>query len=295
MQPDSRRQRRMVARTALVGVILLCAVPFTAPFAAWVLPAPMMAVTTRERWPAAVAACTALLVGGFGWNALIFALAAWFVGWVAGDAIRRKESLYVPLIAGALTFIMLELVQLAFIQAHGLDIGQQITRWVSRMWSDWAHALDGLDAQRTSDALAARIRLMLPASLCIIAVILSALNLTAGRLLLGRIGEGAPSLLAGWRLPMEVAAVYMLSLPLLWFRSFETTSVWWQCVNTIAVVAGFLIAIQGMSCVWRRIKPEHWRWAWLVLIAGIVPLIPYGANLYVLLGLVDMLSGLRRQ
>ncbi|MCL6547434.1 MAG: YybS family protein [Alicyclobacillus sp.] len=299
MQPNMP-YGRWVARAVLAVGIVLSAVPATAPVVAWLLPVPLMAAAAREpRWisvSGACLSCAALVLGGFGWSAPLFAMAAYFFGWVAGEAIAKSESLYVPLITGTLTFIMLELVQLAFLRAGGIDIGRELARWVAVSVSR-SGSVAHLNAQvkdNLSGWVAESVHLILPGALCIMAILLAAVNLTAGRALLGRVGEGSPSLLDQWRLPVWVALVYVLALPALWFSPVSSAPVWGQCLNTVVVVTGFLIGVQGLAYLWRRVSHRRVRRAWLVLMIGIVPVFPLVANLYVLFGLMDVFSGIRR-
>lgn len=280
------------AGLAFLILAALSALPQFSLLVVWLLPMPLIVFTVlRMRFVPPILAAVAgacLLAVGFGWSALLFALGIYFLGWVMGESIMKSDSPYAPLITGTLVLLMLELVLLALIRWSGTDIFAALTNQITLSLQQDQKLL-GLSQLSTPDMITTAVqwvRMMMPGLLTIFAFLLATLNLLLARLLLGQKAGPRKPLLSTWRLPNSVVTVYVLALTFGLFGGLKSQPVFWQMINNVMFLAGFLIGIQGVAFIWRRIKERRGGYVWLVLLllAASIQLV---GDIYILIGLFD--------
>lgn len=295
-QISSFRRERFVAGVFYVLIAGLCLLPGANLLFIWLLPVPLIVFhVSRLRWPTpfmALVATGCLLVSGFNLTALLIGLAVYFLSWAMGDALAQMESPYAPLITGTFVFIMLELVILALTRWSGVDLFTALSNQFAQTLSSNSTMLgvnQGALSQFESQEMGT-IRLMFPAILCVMAFLAAAVNLLLARLVLRRRIASAP-LLRNWRLPYSVVAVYFITMAFVLFGWLRTSPLLWQAMNSGMFLSGFLLGIQGLALVWRRLYQRQLAYVWLTIL---IILSAFIGNLFVLFGLIDSMLRARR-
>lgn len=304
---DFRSREATAAFLAFAALITLIALTPLAQLLIWFLPIPLIAFDALgSRWmpPILAALATAsLLLVGFNWMALLLGLCVYFISWVMGQSIRRVESPHLPLITGTFVFIMLELVLLAFFRFNGIDINAALSQMVQTYLTQnpaLLHAANGQSVRQLTDAMLQQVHVAFPAGLTISAFFLALANLYGARALMGRRAVDRLPVLLTWRLPYSVAVAYVISLAFVLFGWLQHQPFWWQIVNSVSLLAGFFIAIQGLAWIWRRIHHVRgaYGWMWLVVILSLLLNVVGGwviiGNVLILIGLVDLINSSRR-
>ncbi|MDQ0190930.1 DUF2232 domain-containing protein [Alicyclobacillus cycloheptanicus] len=295
-QDTSYRRERLVA--ALISLILLgvSLLPGFNLMMLWLFPLPLIIfhVTGAKRVSTVVAVLFAggFLLSGFGWSAVLVAVAMYFLSFAMGDALQGSDSPYAALITGTLVFVMLELVFLAFLRWAGIDLFQDLSRQISNSAALY-QAFPGVGQQSLNTFVQQElqtIQLMLPGILCMFAFLAAAVNLLLVRLVLRRTCSWQ-SLLLNWRMPYSIVAVYMVSLAFVLFGWFRDSSFLWPAANNAMFLGGFFLGIQGLAFLWRRLHGRQLAYLWLTLLIGLSAFL---GNLFVLLGLIDSMVRARR-
>jgi hypothetical protein len=292
------RRPPATAWAALVLLSLALLHPVTAAAAVWFLPVPVVLWTVTGRPALAIASATvfgaAMWLGHLGWMALFFAIAGYAAGWVMGESLRLERTPFPALITGSLMFVMVELTCLAFLRWLGIDIfgwlDQGMRAYLSLLSLDssvvqWQsspdHAIGSLQTEVVD-----WLRTTLAGWIAVFGVCASLLNLTIAR---GLWPEALPRVrwLEGWRLPVNIVPVYLIALTASvfgWGRGWPPA---WQAVNSLVVLAEFLLWMQGLAALWRRLGElpnRRWWWGAAAALATIVPLV---RTLCVLYGMID--------
>lgn len=301
MKPLTNRpynRERSVATVIYVALLLLSLVPGTSLLAVWLIPAPLVVFhVTRLRSVAVVLAAVytaCLLVAGLNAAALVMGAGVYFFSWVMADAMLESESPYPALVTGTLVFVMLELVLLAFYHWSGGNLYADLKHAIGLSIAQ-DHALFATNvatATQGADSFLTWLQGTLPGVLCVFAFLAAALNQFIARAVLSHTGEKQPLLLE-WRLPGAVIGVYVVAVAVVLFGWFHSIPLLWQGVNSALMVAGFLLGIQGLALVWRRIYQHRLAKLWLTLMV-VGGLIQVARSVYVLLGLIDMVRRPRR-
>lgn len=271
----------------------------------WFYPIPLIVFTVTNRlWmPATLAGAYAvcLMLAGYGWSAWVFGLAIFFVGWVMGDSLKNRESPFAPLITGTMVFVMLELILFALLHWFGYNFSDIIVRSLESQAAN--PRLAGVSPSVWSHQVrqfADQVRLLLPGGMCIWGLVAATINLLVARRLLSNValptGPLAPlPLLSAWRLPYTVAVVYMVTIVCVLLGLFQRVAWAWQFVNSGALITGFLVGVQGLSYLWRKLAKSPGRWLILLILlsAGVASRVV--GQVYILVGLFDMLSSARRK
>ncbi|MCL6597721.1 DUF2232 domain-containing protein [Alicyclobacillus macrosporangiidus] len=290
------------ARTAAVVFFVLLGMTLVPPFTlltAWLLPVPMIVFWRLGHRRVAMVltgvVALALWAGGMGMAGVFMALGVGFVSYVMAESMRTVESPFAAIITGALVFIMMELVVLALIRWSGIDIFDALVRDLQDSLRQ-QQGMMGLDdaAVRTLAADVAQwIRLMFPAVISVVSVLLAGVNLVAARWLL-RDRIAPKPLLSAVRLPSSVVLVYVLSLAAVLLGWPKETPFGWQLVNNAAFLAGFFLGVQGVSFLWRRVRGRTGQHLWLVLMLAGSLLRPV-SSIYIVLGVIDVMNHSRRR
>lgn len=310
-QPELNSLRlQAVALLVFAALTAASLVPQTSWAAIWFLPIPIIVFTALKSlwWPAGLSAVftICLLIAGYGLSSIALGFAIFFIGWVMGDSVKKRESPYAPIVVGSLVIIMLELVLFALLRWLGLTLNEIVSQ--SLQQASVATGFHGGSPSSWNSIVGhaeSSVRLFLPGGVCIFGFLIATLNLLAARQLLRgatildedgreRTIELHP-LLGTWRLPYGVAIVYLAALVCYLFGIFAHHALLWQAVNSAALVSGFLVAIQGLAFIWRRLGTRKIRY--LILI----PLVILGAGirlvgqLYIVIGIMDMISHERKR
>lgn len=244
-----------------------------------------------------MAAMTAVVMvfAGFSWLAPIMAAASAVSGWVIAKAYRSGDSPYPAFISTAFLVILQELCLLAYVQWSGVDINTELTRLISSSLASAGHmtGASGSSFNQLATDYVDHARLILPASLCVIALLIAGCVMALARLAVGKNVTQVSPLLLKWRLPYWVVGVYLVSLALVLVGWLRPVTLWWQIENSTVLVSGFLLGVQGISFIWRRMLKNSWRYVWLTLLILISPISIVG-NIYILIGLIDLMNQARR-
>ncbi|QQE78936.1 DUF2232 domain-containing protein [Alicyclobacillus sp. SO9] len=258
---------------ALVMYILLLSLGLLPGFSVltlWLLPAPIVALTIlrsrRTGFILSLIASAALALTGLGWLAVLLAMAFYFLAWSVSEQLTRQVSFFGPLITFILVLIMLELVLLALLRYTGIDILGALSSEVSRTFTQESQALglSSSNADTIIKQMQSFITLMFPALLAIIAIVLSMANMVILKWLLRDTVQ--ISILSKWNLPYSVLMTYLLSLLLLLFNAFKGNHVLWQTLNSIELIGAFLVGIQGLALIWRKLYQNRIRFLVLILL-----------------------------
>ncbi|GGI95159.1 hypothetical protein GCM10010885_00960 [Alicyclobacillus cellulosilyticus] len=292
------------ALLALALFVLLCSctlLPGVNLLAVWFLPLPLivMAVCEGQAAVTALAGCAAvfLLLGGFGWSGLVFAVGMYAMARVTGEHVREGESPYPALVFTTLLFVMLELVQLAQYRAAGHDIRAA----VQAMFHTWLAAdqrilnLTPAEIRRLADERAQWVLMMLPGMIGVTAVALAWMNVGGARLLLQRRIPRFALLIDGWNLPYATVVLYVLLQCIILFGWVDNPSFWGQSVHNASFVAGFLLGIQGLAWLWRRVSAlGQVKYAWLFPLIALPLTLQFVGALYIIIGMLDLMRQHRR-
>ncbi len=290
-----RRAAAFVLYVVLLGLSLL---PGGGLWTLWLVPAPLIAfhVTGSRRLTILLASLYTIFLVLAGWNLAAFAIGAgaYFLSWVMGDAMLDSESSYPALITGTFVFVMIELVLLAFYRWSGGHLYADLS---NAMTASIAQDQGLLGASSTADATQAInvfitwLQTSLPGLLSVLAILFALLNLVVARRLTGR--PIPQSILLDWRLPGSVVGVYIIALAIVMFGALRSIPLWWQAANSAVLVASFLLGIQGIAWVWRRIYHHRYAKLWLTLLV-VGGLLQFVRSIYILLGLIDMMRRVPR-
>jgi uncharacterized protein YybS (DUF2232 family) len=297
--PSSRPP--VAAWVVLVALWVLSFHPLSAAIAVWLLPVPIILWTAGEKPALSILTATAygcaLWWGHLGWMAVLFALAAYVIGWVMGETLRTADSPFPALITGTLVFVMVQLVSLAFLRWMGFDLFAVLASQMSQWTADWMTALarSGMspDWRQTASETARLLqtegltwlRVTLPGWIAVISLVASAVNLSLARLLWP--ASQMEGLLRNWRLPYDVIPVYLIALTAVVFHLGESWPVVWQALNSFVLVGQFLLGVQGMAALWRRMEGRPAAglvWTIVLVLVIVVPLI---GTICVLYGMLD--------
>lgn len=288
-----------IAAAAYVVLLSLSLIlPFTG-LVIWILPFPVIAFSVLQSRTFAAAlsvfAGLVLVFAGFGWFALLVAIALYFLAWVVGENISHNNSPFIVLITLTLVLVMLELVLLALFRWQGVDIIGTFKTQLSHSISQES-ALFGRTGTDTKVLLTQTVtwlKMMFPAIVSLLAGFFAVVNVILLRWLLKATHPLTP-LLRNWRLPYSVLIVYLVSLALLLVHAFQAQSWVWQSLNNIEFLGSLLIGIQGIAFVWRKLQQNSARYFLLVLLLLAV-IVPFVSMVYVILGVMDILNESRRK
>lgn len=290
------RRARFAASWIYAILTGLCLVPGVNGLVVWLLPVPLIlfhVTGLRRATPAfAMLSTVCLFVSGFNWSSVLIGLALYFLSWVVGDSMQDVESAFAPLITGTLVFLMLELVLLALARWAGVDLFNVLSTQVSEALMR-NQALLGGDASQLKQIASQEIhtiRIMLPGILCVGAFLAASVNVLVTRWILRGAVEQQP-LLLNWQLPYGVVAIYVICVAIVLFGWTHSSPFVWQAINSAMFLGGFLLGIQGLAFLWRRLYQRQLSYLWLT---GLIVLSMFIGNLFVLLGLVDSMIRARR-
>jgi hypothetical protein len=294
-QDDQFGRATVTASFVFAILILMTLIPQISLYTIWFFPIPLAVLYTASRRSMVIALTsffTAVLVsGGLEWTGILFGVATYFVAWVNGECLRRIDSPYGALITSTLVFIMLELVSLALMRYSGVQLDDFIKQF-AQYEAQFLGASDAL-AKQLASQIAAQLHISLPAYLSIWAFALAAVNLIVARMILGRAIPERP-LLSSWRLPPWIAVVFVTATLIVRLNVFRTSPVLSQIFQCASLFTGFLIVIQGLAFLWRRLKRSGRGRGYVVSLAvlGLFPYVPYA---YLVIGLFDALRSHERK
>jgi len=291
-------RQNVVAWLLFVAIAILSLTPASL-YVVWFFPIPiaLLLVHGERRAPIvlAVLATGCLFYAGFGWSALLFGVALFYVAATISDTLKSKSlSLYPGIIVSTIVFVMAELVVLALLKYNGIDVFRSIQLLMhEQIHRDQQILGPNLAlATQVADAQLAQLKLMLPGILCVVAFLLASVDMLLTRKLARRTSAHAP-FLSVWYVPQPVITVYFLSLLYVLLSKSTTGTYESQVINNVMYIGGFVIGVQGIAMVWRRISKRRGAKFWLaLLVAGAI--VPYARFIYVLLGLIDAMNQ-RRQ
>lgn len=286
-------QRRPAAFVLYIFLLGLSFLPGVSLWALWLVPAPLIVfhVTGQRRLTALLASLYTICLLYAGWNAaaLVIGAGVYFLSWVMGDAMADSESPYPALVTGTFVFVMIELVLLALYRWSGghlfTDLSTALTESI-RQDQAMLGATSTANATQVAEAFMAWLQTSLPGIVSVFAILMAILNLVVARRLTGQ--TTSKSILLDWRLPGSLVGVYITALAIVLFGAQKDVPLWWQAANSAVLIAGFLLGIQGIAWVWRRVYHHRYAKLWLTLliVGGLVQLI---RSVYVLIGLLDMM------
>lgn len=284
-------------------LILLVLIPLAAfsPFAifvVWFLPIPLFVFFVHQfRWlPRLVSLVIGICLAfsGFGIAGFLFAYAIYILSQIMADSVCGTGNPYLVIVAGTFTFLMLFLVLLARIKWGGIHFYAELSKQLIQESASNNPLLrvEKANPHQLSALIINQLQLVLPGVLCIVAFLLSSVNFLIARCLTKSV-RIRPPLLLPWNLPYGVIYVYIISLTFVLFGWLHDSTFWWHVLNSTILFAGFLVGIQGLAFVWRRLY-GHRRaqiWMGLLLLATLVPIV---RSIYILLGLIDSSNRTRK-
>lgn len=294
MNPNRETTMAIIVFVLLLGCSL---VPFLSAATLWLFPFPLIAMAVLQ--PRIYASTMALLAGlvagiaGFGWLALFFTLALYFLSWAGKDHIDHDRSPFLTVVTITLVFVMLELVFLAFIHWSGLDIMSTMkVAFTQSLQSDKTLLKQmGYDSTTLANQTFAWVQTVFPGLVALLALVGAMVNVWLLKWILhSRVS--IPPLLRNWRLPYSVLLVYLLSIALILVHAFHAAPLVWQTIQNIEVIGSFLIGVQGIAFIWRLVQPLKIRV--IVLIAALLAAtIVFISLLYIVFGVIDILNTTR--
>jgi uncharacterized protein YybS (DUF2232 family) len=288
-QDDRFGRAKATASFVFAILILMTLIPLIPLITIWFFPIPLAVLYTTSKRTLVIALTsflTAVLVsGGLGWTGILLGVATYFVAWVNGECLRRMDSPYGALITSTLVFIMLELVALALMRYTGVNLDEAIKQFAQYE----AHFLGASDslANQMAAQIANQVHISLPAYLSIWAFLVAAVNFIGTRMILGRALPQRP-LLSSWRLPLWISMVFVTTTLIINVKILRMGPVLSQIFESASLMTGFLLFIQGLAVLWRRLKRSG-RGRGYVISLGVLGLLPYVPYVYLLLGLIDTL------
>jgi|GEM_PF-4127553 len=296
-RPMQRNRETVMALTVFLALVALSLLqPFSA-ITLWLFPFPVIAISVLQpRMYASTMAVIAgfvLVLAGFGWLALFFIIALYFLAWSIRENILNNKSPYLSVITITLVFVMLELVLLALIHWSGIDIISVMKSQLKQSIAQDEALMKslGYNSDNAISQTLTWIQTMFPAMLSLVALAGAMANVWLLRWNL-KARYDIPPLLRNWKLPYSVLLVYILSLSLILLQAFKSTPLLWQLMQNIELIGAFLIGIQGISFIWRIVGRFRFR-AVILIIAIAASFLSIISMLYVVLGVVDIVNETR--
>lgn len=291
MKKFNRLGRQNALALLLFLVISMASLTPLSLYAVWLFPVPiaLLMVQHVRIWPivAAIVVTACLFVAGFGWSSMLFGVAMYYVAVVLSDAVKSKTAPYSSILVSTIVFILAELVFLALLKYDGVDIFRALQEMMYNQLHQDAN-LFGSNVQLAQQVIASELsylKLMLPALVSVVAFMLATIDyLIVRNIVLDRVSR--PPVLTNWYVPQSVITVYFLSLIYVYVGNGNGAPYVWQVVNNALFLSGFVIGVQGLAMIWRRVQHRRGGRLWFALLL-IVALVPFARFVYIVLGLVD--------
>ncbi|PWI56828.1 DUF2232 domain-containing protein [Sulfoacidibacillus thermotolerans] len=263
------------------------------------LPVPLILLVARGLWQrAAIHLVVALVVLSFLGSFVQALLLLIFVGsfsYVLGKGFQtgRVDR---AMVNSVLIFIAFIVLGLALLKWSGIEILPLLMAEVKKAITQNPNIglLGGAHASQTIAQLIKQVSLYFPSFIVLFAIASTLLDAALVRFLLRRHGDQFQPVFRFLRFPPMLLVIFGASLVILAFQLFTNVSLVWSLANNVFLIAGFLLELQALSFLWWYLRQRAWGFiAFLFLF--IVSLIPYISQIYLLLGVLDMVMDFRER
>ncbi|MCI0183302.1 MAG: DUF2232 domain-containing protein [Acidibacillus sp.] len=294
-----KRTNRTAWGSGIVFFILLTFAVSTplSTLAMVLLPVPLVLLIAKGEWQRAVihllVALVVLAVLGSFLQAVLLLLFVGSFAYVLGNGFRTGHVTR-AMINAVLIFIGFIVIGLALLKWSGIAILPLLMSEVKKAISENPNIglLEGSHSVGTINQLVQQISLYFPSFIVLFAIGSTLLDAAITRMWLRRTSDQFQPVFSYLRFPPMLVIIFGVSLVILAFQLFHQEALIWTLANNVFLIAGFLLALQALSLLWWYVKPKPWG-IFVFFILFILSFIPYISQLYLLLGVFDIVMDLR--